>query len=86
MAKLSYEEYLKTQIKYDGKTECFVGTCHKPGLYEGGDARWWCGMCEEHANMKSRYNRYLEDFRVNRTPENKELPAVAELKRLRGEK
>lgn len=57
--KMNYTDWLKTKVKYDGKTKCFVDGCDKPGLYEMGDARYWCGGCEEHANMKREYQWYL---------------------------
>lgn len=58
--KLKYKEWLKTQEKYSGKNKCFVADCDKPGLYEMGDARYWCGGCEEHAGMQMKYQDYLQ--------------------------
>lgn len=59
----SYEEFLERNKvpKYNGN-KCFVHGCTKPGLYEGGDARFYCGMCEEHAGMKEQYIRELESI------------------------
>lgn len=54
----SYEEFLERNIipEYKRvKLKCFVRGCSNPGYYEGGDSRYRCGMCEEHAGMKSRY-------------------------------
>ena len=54
----TYQEYRDEHKdpKYaDGKDECFVGGCKQPAYYEGGDARYWCGMCEEHAGIRYRY-------------------------------
>ena len=56
---LTYEDFLKSRVKYSGDTKCFVYDCNKPGLYEGGDARYYCGMCEEHFGMRSSYRMYL---------------------------
>lgn len=58
--KLKYKEWLKTQEKYSGKNKCFVADCDKPGLYEMGDARYWCDGCEEHAGMQMKYQDYLQ--------------------------
>lgn len=58
--KLKYKEWLKTQEKYSGKNKCFVADCDKPGLYEMGDTRYWCGGCEEHAGMQMKYQDYLQ--------------------------
>lgn len=55
----TYEEYAKSQVKYDGNTKCFVFDCNKPGLYEGGDARFYCGMCEEHSGLRNSYRMHL---------------------------
>ena len=61
---LNYEDWLKTQEKYDGSRSCFVYDCDRPALYEGGDARYYCGMCEEHASMEGRYRSYLASFHI----------------------
>lgn len=50
--------------KYDGTDECFVAGCHKPAYYEGGDYRFYCGVCEEHAQIKGRYEEYLRGLRL----------------------
>ena len=55
----TYEEFLKSRVKYSGDTKCFVYDCDKPGLYEGGDERYYCGMCEEHSAMRTSYRMYL---------------------------
>ena len=57
--KMSYEQWLETKKEYSGKEKCFVNGCDKPAFYEGGDARYYCGMCEEHAGMKMKYQWYL---------------------------
>lgn len=44
--------------EYVGDT-CFVAGCNKPAEYEAGDARYYCGMCEEHANIRCSYVREL---------------------------
>ena len=54
----TYPEYResKKDPKYvDGKGKCFVAGCDKPAYFEGGDARFWCGMCEEHADIRFDY-------------------------------
>lgn len=61
---LKYEDWLKTQIKYDGSRSCYVHWCDKPALYEGGDSRFYCGMCEEHASMEARYRLYLSALHI----------------------
>lgn len=59
----SYEEFLERNKvpDYNGK-KCFVLGCTKPGLYEGGDSRFYCGMCEDHADMKNKYIREMESI------------------------
>jgi hypothetical protein len=37
-----------------------VQPCDKPAYYEGGDARFYCAMCEEHVGMKHEYRSYLK--------------------------
>ncbi len=53
----TYPEYResKKDSKYSGTDTCFVAGCDKPAYYEGGDARYWCGMCEEHADIRFDY-------------------------------
>ena len=63
---LSYEEFLKSEVKYHN-AKCIVYDCNKEGLYEGGDARCLCPMCEEHADMERKYYFYLEKFKVKLT-------------------
>lgn len=59
---MSYYEYCRYHRAYDGHCKCFVSGCNKPGLYEGGDARYHCGMCAEHADMPRSYRIYLRDI------------------------
>lgn len=56
----TYSEYKDSHKdpSYKGK-ECFVGGCHEPAEYEGGDARFWCGMCEKHSGIRWGYLFYL---------------------------
>ena len=54
----SYEEFCAEHKKYDG-CECYIPGCNQPAYYEGGDARCWCPMCEEHFDMKKWYSLYL---------------------------
>ena len=61
---LSYEEFLEREKKYDGTGKCYCYDCDKPALYEGGDARCWCPMCEEHSSMPARYRTYLRGFKI----------------------
>lgn len=57
----TYEQFLEEHKEYDGNDKCFVGRCDEPAYYEGGDYRWYCGVCEKHAKMKDRYAHYLYD-------------------------
>lgn len=54
--KMTYEEFKETrkEPKYFGN-KCFVAGCENPAEYEGGDARFYCGVCEEHAGIKKQY-------------------------------
>lgn len=56
----AYQAYRDARKKpeYAGAT-CFVAGCNRPAEYEGGDARYYCGMCEEHANVRCSYVREL---------------------------
>lgn len=59
---MTYEEYKESQKvkKYvESNLECFVCGCHKKAEYEGGDARWYCGVCEEHAHLKEYYDTFI---------------------------
>jgi hypothetical protein len=61
---LTYEEYLKQwPNKYDGKCTCAMPECDKPAYYEGGDARCWFPVCEEHSGLSDRYMKYLLSIR-----------------------
>lgn len=55
-----YEEYKETHKSknYKGCT-CFVSGCNNPAEYEVGDARYPCGMCEEHAGIRDDYKAYI---------------------------
>ena len=45
--------------------KCFVHDCDVEGpLYPVGDDRYWCGMCEKHADMRKSYRLYL-DYKLN---------------------
>jgi hypothetical protein len=57
----SYEEFKNALKKpeYFGET-CFVGGCNKPAEYEGGDYRFYCGMCEEHAGIRESYDTKIK--------------------------
>ena len=55
---MTYQQYRDAHKdpKYaGGKDKCFVGGCDKVAEFEGGDARFWCGMCEEHASIRFDY-------------------------------
>ena len=42
--------------------KCFVHGCDSKGpLYPVGDDRFWCGMCEKHADMRKSYKNYITD-------------------------
>lgn len=58
----SYYEFLQRNKVYDGKNKCCVMGCAKQAEYEGGDSRYYCGMCEEHAHMRKRYIIELENI------------------------
>lgn len=58
----TYEEFLEGHKEYDGSITCFAGGCNEPAYYEGGDYRWYCGVCEKHAKVKDRYAHYLYDI------------------------
>lgn len=57
---LTYEEYKSEnrRPKYFG-LKCFIQGCNKPAEYEGGDARCWFGVCEEHAGIRESYEEYV---------------------------
>ena len=58
---LTYDDWLKSQIKYTD-CKCGVAGCNEKGLYEGGDARCWFPICEKHTDMKQRYLHYLNKY------------------------
>lgn len=57
----SYDEFVAEyyENKYDGKCKCAIPGCGKPAYYEGGDARCWFPVCEEHARIEEHYVNYL---------------------------
>ena len=59
----TYEEFANEHKKYDGSAKCFVYGCDKPAYYEGGDARFYCGMCEEHVGLKESYLLNLKNIK-----------------------
>lgn len=60
---MSYKDFLINHKKYDGSQKCFVNGCDEDGYYEGGDSRFYCPMCEEHAEMKAKYIFYTNLWR-----------------------
>lgn len=61
----TYKEYLAGEAEeskeYAG-SHCFVAGCtNPPPYYKVGDARFWCGMCEEHAEMREKYLSYIRN-------------------------
>ena len=56
---MTYSEFEAKHKKYDGHETCFVPGCNKPAYYEGGDARFYCGVCAEHARLNEMYHEYL---------------------------
>lgn len=56
-------EFKKRFGKYDGLCRCAVMDCDKPAEYEGGDARCWFPVCEEHARIKEHYITHLRYLR-----------------------
>ena len=61
----TYKEYLQEEAeasKGSVSDHCFVAGCtNPPPYYRTGDARYWCGMCEEHAEMRESYLRYIRN-------------------------
>lgn len=61
----TYKEYLDDEAKAsEGKVgdRCFIAGCtNPPPYYKYGDARFWCGMCEEHAEMREKYLSYIRN-------------------------
>ena len=55
----SYEGFAQERKKYDGSSKCFICGCDEPAYYEGGDARFYCGMCAKHALLEENYRGYL---------------------------
>lgn len=54
----SYETYKGScrDPKYNPLSDkCFVADCDNGAEYEGGDARYYCGMCEKHAAIRFHY-------------------------------
>lgn len=58
---VSYDKFLQEKIVFPETNICFFGGCSKPGLYKGGNERFLCGMCEEHARMPKVYGMYVSD-------------------------
>lgn len=61
----TYKEYLADEAEASKRhvgDHCFVAGCtNPPPYYEVGDVRYWCGMCEEHAEMRERYLGYIRN-------------------------
>ena len=59
---MPYEEFKNRRKvpKYFGD-KCFVAGCDAPAEYEGGDARFYCGVCEKHARVGEEYELYVMD-------------------------
>ena len=68
MKDLSYEEFkeLWKEPKYFNQP-CFMPGCKNLAEYEGGDARFYCGVCEQHSRIKERYDKSI----------NKTIPYIA---------
>ena len=58
----TYEEYRLSKVKYSPDETCGVMGCKEPGLYEGGDYRCWCPMCEKHARIKEDYDSKINEI------------------------
>ena len=54
---ITYEEFkeMHKEPKYFNNI-CFVAGCNNLAEYEGGDARFYCGVCEQHSRLQERYN------------------------------
>lgn len=59
----TYDEYKNQLKKYNGTCGCAMPGCDKPAEYEGGDARCWFPVCEEHARLKEDYITHLRYLR-----------------------
>ena len=59
----TYKEYLADEAEASRANvgdHCFVAGCtNPPPYYQVGDARFWCGMCEDHAGMRKKYLDYV---------------------------
>lgn len=55
---MTYEEFKQSRKtdKYKNQ-KCYIPGCNNLAEYEVGDSRFYCGMCEEHANIKEEFNR-----------------------------
>ena len=76
----SYETYKGScrDPKYNPLTDkCFAADCDNGAEYEGGDARYYCGMCEKHAAI--RYH-YVGDLLSKVRDAKKAIPSVHMLK------
>ena len=59
---MKFEEFRESLVKYPPGVKCMVYKCKKDALFEGGDARCYCPMCEEHADIKKQYHSYLSSM------------------------
>ena len=76
----SYETYKGScrDPKYNPLTDkCFAANCDNGAEYEGGDARYYCGMCEKHAAI--RYH-YVGDLLSKVQDAKKAIPSVHMMK------
>lgn len=76
----SYETYKGScrDPKYNPLTDkCFAADCDAGAEYEGGDARYYCGMCEKHAAI--RYH-YVGDLLSKVRDAKKAIPSVHMMK------
>ncbi len=77
---VSYETYKGScrDPKYNPLTDkCFAADCDNGAEYEGGDARYYCGMCEKHAAI--RYH-YVGDLLSKVRDAKKAIPSVHMMK------
>ena len=66
---LSYEEFkeIYKEPKYFNQP-CFIPGCKNLAEYEGGDSRFYCGVCEQHSGIQERYNNFVDKYKYRTIP------------------
>ena len=59
--KLTFEQFKEAMkdSKYNSDSKCICCGSNN-AFWEGGDARYYCSVCEEHAGLESAYKAYLK--------------------------